>query len=196
MHEEGRVPYIDGAPKALEAFVAEVGRVVAPRRRRVGEDHVRGPAKEGLRTHPQHPPPHLPFRVLKEPVSVPPAPVEPGKPDATVVHDPSFNVLEPVVRRLLVCLIVVAPHVEDGHVERSGQEVQVVRRQVARRENQVDGRPALRIEMVVEDRTDGIGDGENGESGGIGRVRISFPGPALTLPDRVMSPSYRGGSSG
>jgi hypothetical protein len=85
-----------------------------------------------------------------------------------------MDILAAIVPAGRVLTVVVAPDVEDGDIEATTQEVQVLGRQITTGEDEVDIAPALRGKMVVQRRSNLVGNGEYGK-GRSQSAKKSFP---------------------
>src|SRR5438067_20232 len=118
--------------------MAEVLPVVAAGRWGMRQDDVGAAGEERLQPELSHRAPHLTLRVLMWSIVVAVRPLEAGNLDASPGGDSPVDVLAPVIAMELVAAIVIAAHVEDGHVQVRAEEVQVLGGKIAARKDEID----------------------------------------------------------
>jgi hypothetical protein len=146
--------------EALEAAVGVVVEVAPATRRRVGRDDVDASVELRLESRSDDAPGHVLLRVHVGPLLVPERPAEAHDPEAVEVIDLAVDVAASQGRSLVVDSVVVAPHVEEGHVEHRLDELEIARVEVAAGDDEVDALHPRAVEAVGEVRLLVVGDGE------------------------------------
>ena len=148
--KQGGLILIKQPVEGLKAGVAQIVAVHHPFSRRMSQQDIKAPLAHNPGQQPPHPPGHLPFCILVDPVVIAHTAPQPQNPQALILVQVPVNTDTAQRRLLLIAVVVVAPDIEHGTVGKGGQEGEVAGLHIPAGENQVNSLQLVRGVVVPE----------------------------------------------
>jgi hypothetical protein len=156
VNEVLRAPSTNQPAKDDKALMAGILGIMHKTRRGVGHDDVNAAPPQERGQHPKYQESHLPFGVLVRPAVIPVRAPKSQNVNAPETHQPAVNLGASKERLSVIADIVVAADVIEGHVKKVSQKRQILRRQIAARQDEIDSCKPAGIDCGIQRWLDNI----------------------------------------